>query len=107
MPSDGENDDRHDTQKDKVGKALPPTRAGQKPASPTDRPRRDLDPCRAARRLPYRGARRRDRCRRRRACRGREGTAGAASVARSEEHTSELQSRRDLVCRLLLEKKKK
>src|SRR6266496_2002793 len=27
--------------------------------------------------------------------------------ARSEEHTSELQSRRDLVCRLLLEKKKK
>src|SRR5690349_22401827 len=26
-------------------------------------------------------------------------------VARSEEHTSELQSRRDLVCRLLLEKK--
>src|SRR5690349_22553985 len=29
------------------------------------------------------------------------------SAARSEEHTSELQSRRDLVCRLLLEKKKK
>src|SRR5438874_3783049 len=28
-----------------------------------------------------------------------------ASVYRSEEHTSELQSRRDLVCRLLLEKK--
>src|SRR5690349_23112834 len=28
-------------------------------------------------------------------------------VGRSEEHTSELQSRRDLVCRLLLEKKKK
>src|SRR5690349_23511111 len=28
-------------------------------------------------------------------------------VVRSEEHTSELQSRRDLVCRLLLEKKKK
>src|SRR5690349_23767126 len=32
--------------------------------------------------------------------------AGAAPwFARSEEHTSELQSRRDLVCRLLLEKK--
>src|SRR3989440_9201586 len=31
---------------------------------------------------------------------------GAAGV-RSEEHTSELQSRSDLVCRLLLEKKKK
>src|SRR5690349_24214297 len=34
------------------------------------------------------------------------GRAGTPS-ARSEEHTSELQSRRDLVCRLLLEKKKK
>src|SRR5690349_25041499 len=30
-----------------------------------------------------------------------------ARLVRSEEHTSELQSRRDLVCRLLLEKKKK
>src|SRR5690349_23303255 len=30
----------------------------------------------------------------------------AGSSVRSEEHTSELQSRRDLVCRLLLEKKK-
>src|SRR5690349_23163310 len=30
-----------------------------------------------------------------------------ARDGRSEEHTSELQSRRDLVCRLLLEKKKK
>src|SRR5690349_22431252 len=29
-----------------------------------------------------------------------------ADFNRSEEHTSELQSRRDLVCRLLLEKKK-
>src|SRR5438105_9633879 len=29
----------------------------------------------------------------------------ATSVTRSEEHTSELQSRVDLVCRLLLEKK--
>ena len=28
-------------------------------------------------------------------------------AVRSEEHTSELQSRRNLVCRLLLEKKKK
>src|SRR5438874_7426604 len=31
----------------------------------------------------------------------------AGGQLRSEEHTSELQSRRDLVCRLLLEKKKK
>src|SRR5690349_23567685 len=30
-----------------------------------------------------------------------------AHSPRSEEHTSELQSRRDLVCRLLLEKKKR
>src|SRR2546428_7115785 len=30
----------------------------------------------------------------------------ASAGARSEEHTSELQSRSDLVCRLLLEKKK-
>src|SRR5438067_5802967 len=30
-----------------------------------------------------------------------------ARIVRSEEHTSELQSRFDLVCRLLLEKKKK
>src|SRR5688572_32636089 len=35
-------------------------------------------------------------------------TAGAATTAaRSEEHTSELQSQSNLVCRLLLEKKKK
>src|SRR5690349_24246119 len=37
-------------------------------------------------------------------------TAGGTALSmlsRSEEHTSELQSRRDLVCRLLLEKKKK
>src|SRR5690349_23598353 len=33
-------------------------------------------------------------------------TEGSTRSLRSEEHTSELQSRRDLVCRLLLEKKK-
>src|SRR6266496_2976222 len=33
-------------------------------------------------------------------------TPPASRSRRSEEHTSELQSRRDLVCRLLLEKKK-
>src|SRR5204862_7544722 len=47
-----------------------------------------------------------------RSCRSRwpEAVAGrrtASGHRRSEEHTSELQSRRDLVCRLLLEKKKK
>src|SRR2546422_4837799 len=40
-----------------------------------------------------------------RACRRRAGPA-ARGPARSEEHTSELQSRLHLVCRLLLEKKK-
>src|SRR5690349_22821788 len=35
------------------------------------------------------------------------GRSFTAAELRSEEHTSELQSRRDLVCRLLLEKKKK
>src|SRR5690242_21156078 len=35
------------------------------------------------------------------------GTPSSAIVPRSEEHTSELQSHVNLVCRLLLEKKKK
>src|SRR5205809_5714551 len=34
------------------------------------------------------------------------GFAGRVTIRRSEEHTSELQSRLHLVCRLLLEKKK-
>src|SRR5690606_40152301 len=38
---------------------------------------------------------------------GRACYTGTATVVRSEEHTSELQSRENLVCRLLLEKKKK
>src|SRR5438034_4542593 len=38
----------------------------------------------------------------------RSGRDGAlANIRRSEEHTSELQSHSDLVCRLLLEKKKR
>src|SRR3712207_8005791 len=36
-----------------------------------------------------------------------DGRAGLQGAPRSEEHTSELQSRQYLVCRLLLEKKKK
>src|SRR2546427_3683296 len=43
--------------------------------------------------------------------RGRRGTVAAGgravSTGRSEEHTSELQSQSNLVCRLLLEKKKR
>src|SRR5262245_65021535 len=42
-----------------------------------------------------------------RAVTGREDEAVAVRPIRSEEHTSELQSLRHLVCRLLLEKKKK
>src|SRR5699024_12469671 len=61
---------------------------------------------RSARGSPARG------CRTRRAGRGprhptgRPGHRRHALGTRSEEHTSELQSRFDLVCRLLLEKKK-
>src|SRR3712207_7607066 len=60
-----------------------------------------------------RGLRRRRRTRRGRLLGGRPGDPGAgrererAVVARSEEHTSELQSRHYLVCRLLLEHKHK
>src|SRR5579872_7628896 len=39
--------------------------------------------------------------------RGHHATPRATNAKRSEEHTSELQSRPHLVCRLLLEKKKK
>src|SRR5699024_12826871 len=38
---------------------------------------------------------------------GQENSLECEKLLRSEEHTSELQSRFDLVCRLLLEKKKK
>src|SRR5215208_6381554 len=68
----------------------PTTRPAARPASPRTRPRRIR---RCSRRPPAwgRGGRRSPR----------------PSRARSEEHTSELQSRGHLVCRLLLEKKKK
>src|SRR5438067_7003283 len=58
--------------------------------------RRGAAPCRASSRSPSRAATAS------RATRN----ARLAVAARSEEHTSELQSRFDLVCRLLLEKKK-
>src|SRR5207249_5234524 len=59
----------------------------------------------AGRRRRSPGPRRLDRARRADA-RGRAVEDPANAVVRSEEHTSELQSRFDLVCRLLLEKKK-
>src|SRR2546421_5236900 len=58
-------------------------------AAPPASPRRSA----TARRAPWRARAR--------------GRGRAAWGCRSEEHTSELQSRSDLVCRLLLEKKKK
>src|SRR2546429_2613026 len=61
---------------------------------------------RSPRRTLHRGAQRRDGGQARGQDRG--GTAaGDRRPGRSEEHTSELQSRLHLVCRLLLEKKKK
>src|SRR2546426_8406886 len=61
-------------------------------------PRTNRDPCR---RDP-------DRVRRPRRCRaGGSPTSTRRTTTRSEEHTSELQSPCNLVCRLLLEKKKK
>src|SRR3712207_7884122 len=69
---------------------------------------------RSRRRVDRAEARRSDGCVLRGARRGRHDAAHAhasaddpeADRARSEEHTSELQSRQYLVCRLLLEKKK-
>src|SRR5688572_32514856 len=49
----------------------------------------------------------RDRPRRRLLAPGSRARRGPARRLRSEEHTSELQSQSNLVCRLLLEKKKK
>src|SRR5690606_39786223 len=78
-----------------------PGRASRRrPAGPTRRPGRGTGWCRptpppegrspaSSARPPQRG-----------------GTASSPRAARSEEHTSELQSRENLVCRLLLEKKK-
>src|SRR5690349_23088049 len=71
-------------------------RRGQQRQAARRAPRRV--PARPHRAVPGRGRHRFSRW-----SRGRRGRRGL----RSEEHTSELQSRRDLVCRLLLEKKKK
>src|SRR5690349_22817767 len=57
--------------------------------------------------LPHPTGRRRHRRRGRLLSRCAAHASAAPRAHRSEEHTSELQSRRDLVCRLLLEKKKK
>src|SRR3712207_8715392 len=63
--------------------------------------------CRPSSGGPGRGLDCRTRCRPPRCPRSPRNPGGAAGARRSEEHTSELQSRQYLVCRLLLEKKKK
>src|SRR5206468_12465568 len=71
----------------------PPSPAGCRPARRADRQRPPLARRRARLRPPIQ--------------RGPTNAPARARGPRSEEHTSELQSRSDLVCRLLLEKKKK
>src|SRR3712207_7383303 len=56
--------------------------------------------------LPWRAATRSSCCRTAASVAGSAGSGTSVQPERSEEHTSELQSRQYLVCRLLLEKKK-
>src|SRR5262245_62635089 len=80
--------------------ALPISRRARRIGIPQGRRAAQPGACERGRRCVPRGA----------LCRpvARGGAAGArGNVPRSEEHTSELQSLRQLVCRLLLEKKKK
>src|SRR5206468_6215189 len=86
--------------------ALPISPGSEVPPRPDLRPRRDRRRrCWWGRR--GRGNRRGRPARRFSAARRRSALASGPGWTRSEEHTSELQSRSDLVCRLLLEKKKK
>src|SRR5439155_21776510 len=81
-----------------ISRAAGGRRSGRRTATP--RPRRTAQ-------LPFAGRSRRGR---RDGCRSSARSSGErqlSSPPRSEEHTSELQSRGHLVCRLLLEKKKK
>src|SRR5437016_11207740 len=57
--------------------------------------------------FPYTTLFRSSRCRSPGSCPSACGTGASTAISRSEEHTSELQSLTNLVCRLLLEKKKK
>src|SRR5439155_18910021 len=67
-------------------------------------PRAEVDPVVLGELVPLPGRQRRGR--QRAAGRPDVGAVGRLQELRSEEHTSELQSRGHLVCRLLLEKKK-
>src|SRR5690606_3117388 len=83
-----------------------PTRRSRARRSTAARPCAPRSPAALVRRSSPRRARRRRRCRARRRGSARPSTAPRPRRRRrSEEHTSELQSRENLVCRLLLEKK--
>src|SRR5437870_9701063 len=87
---------RRDLQRD-IGKIAVKVKPGRKEAT-NKTPHAE---CRGVRALPY-GPSSLEQVERRRVLQG-----DRILSARSEEHTSELQSRGHLVCRLLLEKKKK
>src|SRR3712207_7917501 len=80
-------------------------------SAPSARVERDRAPRARVRAARFRALRRPGQRAQRRVLDTRHRVAGAhaarGGVGRSEEHTSELQSRQYLVCRLLLEKKKK
>src|SRR2546430_895490 len=85
-------------QQPRSGERVPQARAGQRPREKTpDHHRGAKAPAGAASRSPHQGAVHAQRLTHH----------GRAADARSEEHTSELRSQSNLVCRLLLEKKKK
>src|SRR5205085_3083460 len=67
---------------------------------------RERSPARGRRRTPRASPRARRRSSCRRATRASADACAPGRQSRSEEHTSELQSQSNLVCRLLLEKKK-
>src|SRR2546427_7827144 len=74
--------------------------------APGHRGRLDVEP-RVQRRPAFPGRQRRELAPEGRICRWRRVEPPQERADRSEEHTSELQSQSNLVCRLLLEKKKK
>src|SRR3712207_7002379 len=84
----------------------PPPRLPLFPSAPLSRSRADADPRRGGRAHPAAG-RAAGHARRGLGQLRAAGADGLGPRGRSEEHTSELQSRQYLVCRLLLEKKKK
>src|SRR5439155_24010329 len=86
--------------------SLPDALPISRPAMPPPRPARRLAPAPRPRSSPPASEGRRANHRGPSPSARRRASAAPARARRSEEHTSELQSRGHLVCRLLLEKKK-